>query len=177
MKIALIAAASILALSGTLAGAGMASAQDVGHVYGSVGVQDTSNDKLGTNLTSINGRVGTKITPHFGVEGEAAFGTNKDTTSFGNRYKLTSKAAVYGVGYLPVSSNIDLLGRVGVSDTNLKGPNATGKVEEGTALDYGVGAQYHINNGYAVRADVTRSDFNGNNGNATTTSLSLVKKF
>ena len=181
MKIALIATASLLALSGTLAGtlagAGMASAQDVGKVYGSVGLQNTNNDTLGTNLGSVDARVGTKITPHFGVEGEAAFGTNKDTTTLGNRYKLTNKTAVYGVGYLPVSSSVDLIGRVGVSDTNLKGPNSTGKVEEGTALDYGVGAQYHINPSYALRADVTRSDFNGDKGNATTSTVSLVKKF
>ena len=172
MKIALIAAASILALSG----AGMASAQDVGHVYGSVGVQNTSNDKLGTDLNSVDARVGTKITPHFGVEGEAAFGTNKDKTGFGHTNKLTNKAAVYGVGYLPVSPSFDLIGRVGVSDTNLKSPE-NNKYEEGTALDYGVGAQYHINPSYALRADVTRSDFNGDKGNATTSTVSLVKKF
>ncbi len=176
MKIALIAAASILALSGTLTGAGMASAQDVGKVYGSVGFQNTSNDKLGTDLNSVDARVGTKITPHFGVEGEAAFGTNKDTTGWGHVNKLTNKAAVYGVGYLPVSQSFDLIGRVGVSDTNLKSP-ANNKYEEGTALDYGVGAQYHINPSYALRADLTRSDFNGDKGNATTSTVSLVKKF
>ena len=173
MKIALIAAASILALSG----AGMASAQDVGHVYGSVGVQNTSNDKLGNDLGSVNARVGTKITPHFGVEGEAAIGTNKDRSDSGAQYKLTNKAAVYGVGYLPVSPSFDLLGRVGVSDTNLKSPTASGKLEEGTALDYGVGAQYHINPSYALRADLTKSDFNGDKGSATTAAVSLVKKF
>ena len=173
MKIALIAAASLLAFSA----AGIASAQDVGKVYGSVGYQNTGNHKQDNDLNSINARVGTKITPHFGVEGEAAFGTNKDRNVNGDQYKLTNKEAVYGVGYLPVSSNFDLLGRVGVSDTNLKGAPANNKVEEGTALDYGVGAQYHINSGYALRADLTRSDFNGDKGQATTAAVSLVKKF
>ncbi len=172
MKIALIAAASILALSG----AGMASAQDVGHVYGSVGVQTTNNDKLGTDLNSVNARVGTKITPHFGVEGEAAFGTNKDTTALGD-YRLTSKYGVYGVGYLPVSPNIDLLGRVGVSDTDLKAPAAAGKLEQGTALDYGVGAQYHFNSAYAARVDLTRSEFQNDKGTSNAATVSLVKKF
>lgn len=161
-----------LALSGAVA----ASAQDVGRVYGSVGVQGAKNDKTDTNLNSINARVGTKITPHFGVEGEAAFGTNKDTTAAGS-YKLTNKVAAYGVGYLPVSPSFDLIGRVGVSDTDLKAPAVAGKLEQGTALDYGVGAQYHIDNNYALRADVTKSDFAHDNGNSTSTTVSLVKKF
>ena len=173
MKLLLIAAASALALT---AAAAAANAQDAGHAYGSIGFQGTDNDKTNTDLDGVNARLGTRLSPHFGLEGEAAFGTNSDTTAAG-KYKLTSKWAGYGVGYLPVSSNFDLIGRVGVSDTDLKAPAVAGKLEQGTALDYGVGAQYHFNSDYAVRADVTRSDFNDDKGQATTTSLSLVRKF
>lgn len=170
----LLIAAAVSAL--TLSGAAAVSAQDVGHVYGSVGVQSTDNDTTDTKLNSVNARVGTKITPHFGVEGEAAFGTNKDSTAAG-KYKLTNKVGVYGVGYLPVSPKFDLIGRVGVSDTDLKAPAAAGKLEQGTSLDYGVGAQYHLDDSYALRADVTRSDFNGDKGQSTSSTVSLVKKF
>ena len=172
MKPLIFAAAAALALAGTAG----AHAQDSGHVYGSVGIQGSDNDKTDTKLNSLNARVGTKITPHFGVEGEGAWGTNKDTTPAGT-YKQTSKVAAYGVGYLPVSSNFDLLGRVGVSDTDLKAPAIAGKLEQGTALDYGVGAQYHFNSDYAVRADLTKSDFNHDKGSSTTGTLSLVKTF
>ena len=173
MKTLLIATAAVAA---TLAIGSAANAQDVGKVYGSLGYQQTDNDKTDSKLGSVNARVGTKITPHFGVEGEAAFGTNDDNGVGGN-YKLTNKAAVYGVGYLPVSPSFDLIGRVGVSDTDLKAPAIAGKMEQGTALDYGVGGQYHINPEYAVRADYTRSDFTGDKGNADTATLSLVRKF
>ena len=173
MKTLLIAAA---ATAVALSGAAAASAQDVGRVYGSVGVNGVDNDKTDTKLNSVNARVGTKITPHFGVEGEAAFGTNKDSTALG-QYKLTNKVAAYGVGYLPVSPKFDLIGRVCVSDTDLKAPAAAGKLEQGTALDYGVGAQYHLDNDYALRADLTRSDYNGDKGQSTSTTVSLVKKF
>lgn len=179
MKTLILAAASALAITSF---ANVASAQDtsnntdVGRVYGSIGVQGQDNHKTGSNLGSVNARVGTKITPHFGVEGEAAFGTNKDTTAAGD-YRLTNKVGVYGVGYLPVSSNIDLLGRVGVSDTDLKAPAAAGKLEQGTAVDYGVGAQYHFNSDYAARVDYTKSDFQNHKGTTGTTSVSLVKKF
>lgn len=173
MKKTLIIAAGVAA---SLALAGVASAQDVGQVYGSLGYQNSNNDKTDSNLGSVDARVGTKLNRYFGVEGEAAFGTNHDDTAAG-RYKLTDKWGAYGVGYLPVSPSFDLIGRVGVSDTNLKAPPAAGKLEQGTALDYGVGAQYHLNKDYALRADVTKSDFNGDKGSSTTTSLNLVKKF
>ncbi|MGA9658414.1 MAG: porin family protein [Asticcacaulis sp.] len=172
MKTLLIATAAIAALGvGTVA-----NAQDVGRVYGSLGYQQTDNDKTNSDLGSVNARVGTKFTPYLGVEGEAAFGTNDDSNPSGT-YKLTNKAAVYGVGYVPVSPSFDLIGRVGVSDTDLKAPASAGKMEQGTALEYGVGGQYHINQDYALRADYTRSDFQSDKGSADTTSLSLVKKF
>lgn len=167
---------TVAGVAASLAFAGMASAQDVGHVYGSLGYQNSSTDKTNSSLGSVDARVGTKINRYFGVEGEAAFGTNHDDTATG-RYKLTNKWGAYGVGYLPVSPSFDLIGRVGVSDTHMKAPEAAGKLEQGTALDYGVGAQYHINKDYALRADVTESNYNSSKGSATTTSLNLVKKF
>lgn len=171
MKTIAIVAATALALTATAA-----SAQDVGRTYGSIGVLGQDNDTTNSELGGVNARVGTRITPHFGVEGEAAFGTNKDTVA-GNEYRLTNKVGAYGVGYLPVSPKFDLIGRVGVSDTDLKAPAAAGKFEQGTALDYGVGAQYHFNNDYAARVDYTRSDFMNDKGESNTTSVSLVKKF
>lgn len=173
MKTLIFAAATAIALTSV---ATAASAQDVGRVYGSVGIQDQENDVTNSKLGSVNARVGTKITPHFGVEGEAAFGTNKDTVA-GNEYRLTNKVAAYGVGYLPVSPNFDLIGRVGLSDTDLKAPAAAGKWEQGTAVDYGIGAQYHFNSDYAARVDYTKSDFMHDKGESSTTSVSLVKKF
>ncbi|ESQ74008.1 porin family protein [Asticcacaulis sp. AC402] len=173
MKTLLIATtAAALALSGAVA----ANAQDVGQVYGSVGYQGTQNDTTDTNVNGINARIGTRLTPYFGIEGEAALGTDSDKGP-GGEYKLTNKVAAYGVGFLPVSPRFDLIGRVGVSDTDLKAPAAAGKLEQGTALEYGVGAQYHFDNDLALRADYTKADFNGDKGEAGTTSVSLIKKF
>lgn len=176
MKTIIIAAASALALASV---ATVATAQDVGHAYGSIGVTGQDNKKTDSNLGSVNVRLGTKLTPHFGVEGELATGTNHDTTTgaTAGEYKLSSKAAAYGVGYLPVGSNFDLIGRVGLSDTDLKTPASAGKLEQGTAVDYGVGAQYHFNSDYAARLDLTKSDFQGHKGTTNATTVSLVKKF
>jgi hypothetical protein len=135
-KTLLIAAAAVA----TLAIGTAATAQDVGKVYGSLGYQQTDNDTTNSNLGSVNARVGTKITPHFGVEGETAFGAGDDNGVGGN-YKLTNKTAVYGVGYLPVSPSFDLIGRGGGSATDLKAPAVAGQMEQGTARDYGIGGQ------------------------------------
>ncbi len=173
MKTFLIAAAAVAAIA---AGTSVANAQVIKQVYGSVGVVQQDGQKSDSKLNGLNARVGAKLSPHFGVEGELTYGTNKDNRPEGD-YKLTNKAAIYGVGYLPINDKFDLLGRVGVSDTDLKAPATVGKIEQGTALDYGVGAQYHFNKDYAVRADLTKSDFSNHKGSANTTTISVVKTF
>jgi opacity protein-like surface antigen len=171
-KLIIATAVSVLALSGAAA----ANAQAPGQMYGSVGVQGTDNDSTNTDLNSVNVRVGTRLNQNFGVEADASFGTGEDQGPGGD-YRLTNKWGVYGVGYVPVSERFDLIGRVGVSDTDLKAPGIAGKLEQGTALDYGVGAQYHMDQGYALRADYTKSDFQNDKGEASTATVSLVKKF
>jgi outer membrane receptor for ferric coprogen and ferric-rhodotorulic acid len=165
----IIASAAALALVAT---AGIASAE----TYGSIGVQNSKTSKSDSSLNSINARVGKKITPHFGVEGEAAVGTNSDTNATGT-YKQTHRLGAYAVGYLPVTENIELIGRAGVSNTRLKRPEGVNMVENGNALDYGVGAQYKVNDTYAVRGDYTRSEYREKHGDSDTVSLNLVRKF
>ncbi len=144
-------------------------------VYGSAGIIGDKTHRTDANLNGLDLRVGDRFNRNWGVEGEAAFGTNKDSTATGD-YRLKDKVGVYGVGYVPVG-DFDLLGRVGVADTQMKVPTGATKNETGTSLDYGVGAQYHMAQGYAVRADITKSDYNDHRGNATASTLSLVKAF
>lgn len=175
MKTMLMATA---ALAAAAFGASTASAQSLSQpeVYGSIGATATNNNKSDSSLNSMNARIGTKLTPHFGVEGELAAGTNGDTTNTG-RYKLTNKKAAYAVGFLPVSDRVELIGRVGVSDTQLKNYNNSPIAEDGTALDVGVGAQMKLNDAYAIRGDYTRSAFKDDRGNADNLSVSVVRKF
>ncbi|MDC7683870.1 porin family protein [Asticcacaulis sp. BYS171W] len=175
MKTMLFATAAIAAAA---FGATTASAQSLSQpqVYGSMGATATDNKNSDSSLNSINGRVGAKLTPHFGVEGELAAGTNGDSTNSG-RYKLTNKKAAYAVGFVPVSDKVDLIGRVGVSDTKLKKYNNQAIAEDGTALDVGVGAQVHLNDSYAIRGDYTRSSFKDDKGDADNVTVSVVKKF
>lgn len=175
MKTMLFATAAMATLALGANGA-MAQSLSQPELYGSLGAGATENNKTDSSLNSINGRVGAKLTPHFGVEGELAVGTNGDTVDSG-RYKLTNRKAAYAVGYLPVTPNLDLIGRVGVSDTKLKNYSDTPAVEDGQAFDVGVGAQYNLNSAYSIRGDLTRSEFKDGRGDSDNVNLSVVRKF
>ncbi len=177
MKTMIIAGLSVLALSSA---ATMASAQTTGAAastgtYGSIGITDEHSSRTGTDLNGVNVRLGQRFTPNWGVEGEAAFGTNSDSNALG-KYRLRDKVGVYGVGYVPVGE-FDLFARAGIANTDLKRPDGAPKDESGTSLDYGVGAQYHIAPSYAIRADYTQSDYTNHHGTGNTSTLSVVKQF
>ncbi len=176
MKIMILAGLSALALTATAASAQTtgAAAANTG-TYASVGILTDHSNRTDTNLSGLNLRLGQRFTPNWGVEGEAAFGTNKDSNANGD-YRLKDKVGVYGVGYVPVGE-FDLFARAGVANTDLKYPAGMPKDETGTSLDYGVGAQYHVAPSYAIRADWTASDYTQHHGTGDTTSLSLVKQF
>ena len=175
-----LAALSTLAVSGLTLGATAASAQVTGSAantgtYASIGILNDQSNRTRTNLDGINLRLGQRFTQNWGVEGEAAFGTNSDDKAAGE-YRLRDKVGVYGVGYVPVGS-FDLLARAGVANTDLKEPSGMPRNEDGTSFDYGVGAQYHMAPTYAIRADWTESDYTSHHGTGNTGTISLVKQF
>lgn len=174
MKTMLIATAAAVALIGAQGASAQSLTQP--QVYGSIGYGNTSTDKSDVDLQSVNGRLGAKLNPYFGVEGELAAGTKSDDSTTG-KYKLTNRKAAYAVGYVPVAQGFDLIGRIGVSDTNIKSHAHTPAVEGGSAFDYGVGAQYHFNDTYAVRGDYTRSDYRKDRGESDNLNISIVRKF
>jgi outer membrane immunogenic protein len=145
-------------------------------VYGGLGANFTENNKSNTSLKSINARLGAKLTPHIGIEGELTTGINSDSNSLG-RTKLTSKSAAYAVGFLPVTERIDLIGRLGLSDTDLKTKSGLSNKEQGSAYDVGIGAQIHFDDKNALRTDYVRSKFREGRGDADNLSLSYVRKF
>ena len=175
MKTLIIAGLSVLALTATAASAQTTGAAANTGTYGSIGITSEHSNRTDTDLSGVNVRLGQRFTPNWGVEGEAAFGTNSDSNADG-KYRLRDKVGVYGVGYVPVGE-FDLFARAGIANTDLKRPDLAPKDESGTSLDYGVGAQYHMASSYAIRADWTQSDYNSHRGTGSTGTLSLVKQF
>jgi outer membrane immunogenic protein len=148
------------------------------NVYGSVGYSHI--DAEGFDLGAITGRLGTRFTPNFGVEGELSFGISDDTASLGGTpisAELEYDIAVYGVAYLPVSPNFELFGRVGYGKNEFKFSDTTGSIKvDDESWNYGVGAHYSLDGQNGIRGDWTRRDFQ-DGGEADVWSLSFVRKF
>jgi len=106
---------------------------------------DTSRGDLG----GITGRLGYNFTPHIGAEAEYTGGVSDD--DFG---KLDNAWGAYGVGTLPVSSNFELIGRLGYQETNINGKNGATDVDS-HGLGAGVGAVWHVA-GFGIRGEYTR---------------------
>jgi outer membrane immunogenic protein len=173
---ALIAAASAAALFSALPA--IAQAQETPSqtgLYGSLGYSNQNDDHL--NLGAIQGRLGYRINPYVGVEGELAGGVKGDKVDIGGidtKVDLQHEAAIYGVGFLPVTPNLDLLARVGYGTTKVKGV----ATDDGESWNYGAGAQYRFNDANGVRLDYTRQEFQGSgSGAANVWALAYVRHF
>ncbi len=177
---ALITAASALALAALLPAA--ASAQSIPNptFYGTLGYAYTDLDHV--NLGAIQGRLGARFGQYFGVEGEVSGGVQDDKVNLGGtdvKFKLDSQEAIDGVGFLPISPNLDLLARVGYGHTEGTGSVAglSAKVQ-GDSWNYGVGGQYTFDGKNGVRVDYTREAFQGRDrDDANVWSVGYVRKF
>jgi hypothetical protein len=146
-------------------------------LYANLGYVDTHSS--GIDLGAIQGRLGYRFNNWLGVEGELAAGAvgDKTTTTVGGasvetKYKLNNSAALYGVGFLPVANNFDLIGRIGYGESTVRAkgtavadgtPVQVADVDDGNSWNFGVGAQYHLDGVNGVRGDYTRQEFVGSN--------------
>lgn len=193
---ALMTAASAVAIVCALpaiASAQTATTRPTG-VYGTLGYANTHDS--GVNLGAIQGRLGYRFNDWLGVEGEAAFGVKGDnvsttvgTASVTGKAKIQDQEAIYGVGFLPLGTNWDLLGRVGygrtkvkLSDVRVSGPGVSASnlssSGKGNSWNFGVGAQYHWDGANGVRADYTREELTGSNsGHADVWAIAFSHRF
>jgi hypothetical protein len=149
-------------------------------LYGTLGYAfvDGGSD---ANFGAIAGRLGARLHPYFGVEADAAFGVDGDRTTVGTtsvKTELKHSFAGYGVGFLPVAPNVDLLARVGYGTSKVgakSGAISASSSEE--SWNYGVGAQYAFDGVNGIRGDYTRYDFNNGGGKADVWAVSYVRKF
>ena len=174
----LMTAAALAALS-VAAIPVLSHAQDTG-VYGTLGYAGSRAD--GADTGAVQGRLGAKLTPHFGVEGELSGGVkddNIDTNGVRSSIEQTHQAAVYGVGVLPVTPHIDLLARVGYGNTQFKQKLAGVESKfDADSVNYGVGAQYNVDDKNGVRLDYTRQQYRDNDAaDANVVSVGYARKF
>jgi len=191
----LIATASAVAALCALPALAQAQAQTAPTgVYGTLGYTDAHSNH--TDLGAIQGRLGYRIMPYAGVEGEVAFGVKKDdvdvATALGNingRAELKHEAAIYGVGFLPLSDKTDILARVGYGNSRVR-VNVPAQTVGGVAVpasaasdsenswNFGVGAQHHFDGVNGVRVDYTRQEFTKDSfGHADVYSVAYTRRF
>ena len=160
LKLALLAAVATVAAPVVMT----ASAQSTG-LYASGGYANYNFDSPGgdVNLGGIQGRLGYSFTPNIAIEGEGTVGVKDDGAN-----ELNNELGAYVVGKIPVSSQLDLFARVGMSRTEVNDADDDG-------LAYGAGAQWNFTSQDGIRGDWTRHDYDANEFDAW--SVAYVRKF
>lgn len=157
-----------------------AQAQNSTEVYGSLNYGQTRT--RGADTGAIQGRVGAKLTPNFGVEAEVAGGVDGDkvyTPGGPANVKMEHQVAGYAVGYLPVTPNLDLLARAGYGTTKFSTNNPAATNFDGSrdSWNYGVGAEYKLGAKDGFRADWTKSEYTKSDLSSNTMSVGYVRRF
>ena len=148
--------------------------------YGTLGYNDFSGQ--GADLGAITGRLGARLSPYLGAEGEVSVGVGADRFNSANGSlgaHLNDQYAGYAVGYLPLKPNLDLFARVGYGHTDLHTSFHGIAADAGAdSVNYGAGAQYFFDHANGVRADYTREDYQCSRcTSADVWSVAFVRKF
>ncbi len=148
-------------------------------VYGGVNAGIANGE--GIDLGVINGRLGYRFNNFFGVEGEVGTGLKSDTDTIAGvdvNTKLKYDAGVYGVGFLPLGPNTDLLARVGYGTTKLRAKAAGVSASDSEeSWNFGVGAQHHFDGQNGVRVDFTRKEFENSSAHANVWTVGYTRRF
>lgn len=180
MKNTLIATTTLAAFAAIVPAAAWAQATEAPlGVYGNANLGIANRGDA--DLKILQGRLGYRINPYVGVEGELATGLKSDTDTIGGvkvNTKLQHEAAAYVVGFLPVSPSTDLLARVGYGTTKARvkvaGISASDSEE---SWNFGAGVQHRFDGVNGIRADYTRQEFNHDAGHANVWTVGYVRNF
>ena len=182
MKIVLAAAAAATALI-----AAPAFAQDApGPVFTDVGFYANLGalrlDGEGADLNGAVLRGGARLNRFVGAEAELSIGVGGDDVEFEGEdfeVKLDHQFAAYVVGFVPVSPNMEVFGRLGVG--MLEASVEDFASDDVQTWNYGVGAQFFFDGVNGVRADFTRmevfDDEEFEDGGFNVWSIAYVRKF
>jgi len=146
--------------------------------YGTLGYSDLSTDN-GADLSGVMGRLGARLNPYFGAEGEVTVGVGSDHFDGGASGHLNDQYAGYAVGYLPLQPNLDLFARGGFGHSDLHTSFQGVSADQGAdSWNFGAGGQYFFDRHNGVRAEYTRDDFQCSHcTGADVWSVAFVRKF
>jgi outer membrane immunogenic protein len=147
--------------------------------YGTLGYTDENDN--GANASAITGRLGARFGRYFGVEGEGGFGVGGDRGDF---HGLSASINVhdeyggYGVGFLPITHHLDLIGRVGYGAVDSRVNLAAVSFDRhDSGVAFGGGAQYFFDHANGIRADYTRQEYGPLDHQSNVWAMAYVRKF
>lgn len=171
--------AAVAAVLGGATLAPSAFAQETG-AYWSVGYTHIAVEVDGAddaNVGAIQGKLGYRFHPNFGVEGEAAFGVVDESYDvFGTDVDvgLDKEFGLFAVGFIPVSPEVNLFARAGYVDVEIEASAGGMSLSDGdNGTGYGAGLIWNLGM-LDLRAEYTRYDVEGE---ANTFSVSVGGKF
>lgn len=151
--------------------------------YGMFGVTD--HEDFSGDLDTVDWRLGARW-GWFGLEGEAGWGVNHTRIGNGvtgttgetaNFAGINDQQTIYGVGYLPLSPNIDLFARIGLGRTDFNFKGVTHPADDRNInWNVGGGGQWFWDGLDGVRTEYTKENFD-HAANADAWSVSYVRKF
>ncbi len=151
--------------------------------YGAIGYG--RNVGHGPDDSSLNLLAGWKFQPNLGLELELNDGLRDghrrpDPSAADplhhDRGQMEFSAAAYGVAFLPLTPQLQLLARLGVGETQFSGNLAHPNGLNLTSLNAGLGAIYNVSATNAIRADYTHKSFD-HHGDDDALAVSFVHKF
>jgi len=178
LAVAAACAASTASAQTTTPGQAWTAYGNLGYTYLNVNLPSIGGmPAASTNISAVRVLGGVRET-YFGFELEGNFGVS--TGSVDNvSLKLNSEAAIYAVGFWPVTPKADLFARVGYGHINFVASGGGGSVNTSDGgVPVGVGGQYMVSSHDGVRVDYTHFfDTQESNVSFDEVSVSYVRRF
>ena len=148
-------------------------------IYGSLGY--ANHHLADADAGAVQARLGARFNPYLGAEAELSKGVASGDGQISGipvEVDVEHQAAVYGVGFLPITPRADLFARVGYGETKINVSTAAGSAtDRNTSWNYGLGGQYFLDDNNGVRLDYTRHDFMDSSDTADVWQLGYTRKF
>jgi len=133
-------------------------------------------DGDGADVGALTGRGTFFFNRYLGAEGEVSIGIDEADVG-GGTIELDNSLGAFGVLRAPVSSQVELFGRLGYaqSEFNASVPGLGSGSADVDGLAYGVGGKLFLTERFGIRADASR--YEGDDSEADVFSIGGVVKF
>ncbi|MDO8911390.1 MAG: porin family protein [Phenylobacterium sp.] len=148
-------------------------------IYGSLGY--ANHHVTDADAGAVQARLGARLSPYFGAEVELSKGVKSgdgQVSGIPLEVEVEHQAAIYGVGFLPITPRADLFVRAGYGETKLNFTAAGGSAtDRNTSWNFGAGGQYFLDDKNGVRLDYTHHDFMKSEDTADVWVVAYTRKF